>query len=95
MVQAPRVLTGAGTHRADSLNFNNCPDEVTSARLPRLLVEKGHHEVWPLLGGLNGWVELGYPTESAVGDRRCSVIFHSFSPTGRPYNSWRQKRLYQ
>jgi hypothetical protein len=63
--------------------------------MPRLLVEKDYHEVRPLLGGLDGWVELGYPTEAVVGDRRYSVIFHSFSPTGRPYNFWRQKRLYQ
>ena len=31
--------------------------------MARLLVEKGYSEVWPLLGGLDGWVELGYPTE--------------------------------
>ncbi len=31
--------------------------------MARLLIEKGYHEVLPLLGGLDGWVELGYPTE--------------------------------
>jgi len=31
--------------------------------MARLLIEKGYREVWPLLGGLDGWVELGYPTE--------------------------------
>ncbi len=43
--------------------YCNCPNEATAANLARLLVEKGYHEVWPLLGGLDGWVELGYPTE--------------------------------
>jgi rhodanese-related sulfurtransferase len=46
--------------------YCNCPNEATAARMASLLVEKGYHEVWPLLGGLDGWVELGYPTE-AVG----------------------------
>ena len=46
--------------------YCNCPNEATAARMARLLVEKGYHEVWPLLGGLDGWMELGYPTE-AVG----------------------------
>ncbi|HMD83534.1 MAG TPA: hypothetical protein VKO18_02395 [Terriglobia bacterium] len=31
--------------------------------MARLLIEKGYREVWPLLGGFDGWVELGYPTE--------------------------------
>ena len=31
--------------------------------MARLLIEKGYHEVLPLQGGLDGWVELGYPTE--------------------------------
>ena len=28
-----------------------------------LLKSKGFREVWPLLGGLDAWVNLGYPTE--------------------------------
>ena len=46
--------------------YCNCPNEVTSARMARLLLEKGYREVWPLLGGLDGWVELGYPTEAVA-----------------------------
>ena len=44
--------------------YCNCPNEATAAKMARLLVEKGYHEVWPLLGGLDGWMELGYPTET-------------------------------
>ncbi|SPE22442.1 hypothetical protein SBA2_100037 [Acidobacteriia bacterium SbA2] len=29
-----------------------------------LLKSKGFKEVWPLLGGFDAWVELGYPTEA-------------------------------
>jgi len=29
-----------------------------------LLKSKGFKDVWPLLGGLDAWVELGYPTEA-------------------------------
>jgi hypothetical protein len=35
--------------------------------MARLLIEKGYQEVWPLLGGLDGWLELGYPTEPVAG----------------------------
>lgn len=31
--------------------------------MARLLHERGYQEVWPLLGGFDGWVELGYPVE--------------------------------
>jgi membrane protein DedA with SNARE-associated domain/rhodanese-related sulfurtransferase len=47
--------------------YCNCPNEATSARMARLLTEKGYHEVRPLLGGLDGWLELGYPTEPVAG----------------------------
>lgn len=30
-------------------------------------MEKGYHNVWPLMGGFDGWVELGYPTEPVAG----------------------------
>jgi rhodanese-related sulfurtransferase len=46
--------------------YCNCPNEVTSAKMARLLMEKGYGEVWPLLGGLDGWVGLGYPTEGVA-----------------------------
>jgi 3-mercaptopyruvate sulfurtransferase SseA len=29
-----------------------------------LLKSKGFKEVWPLLGGFDAWLGLGYPTES-------------------------------
>jgi membrane protein DedA with SNARE-associated domain/rhodanese-related sulfurtransferase len=45
--------------------YCNCPNEATSASMARLLSGKGYHEVLPLLGGLDRWVELGYPTEAA------------------------------
>ena len=31
--------------------------------MARLLIEKGYREVWPLLKGFDGWLELGFPTE--------------------------------
>jgi len=39
-----------------------------------LLKSKGFKEVWPLLGGLDAWEKLGYPTEAspaaqALGDK--------------------------
>ena len=34
--------------------------------MARLLNSKGYKEVRPLLGGLDGWLELGYPAEPLV-----------------------------
>lgn len=31
--------------------------------MARLLHSKGYKDVRPLLGGLDAWMELGYPTE--------------------------------
>lgn len=35
--------------------------------MARLLQSKGYKEVRPLLGGLDGWLELGYPAEPLAG----------------------------
>ncbi len=35
--------------------------------MARLLQSKGYKEVHPLLGGLDGWLELGYPVEPLAG----------------------------
>ena len=43
--------------------YCNCPNEATAAKIARLLVQKGYADVWPLLGGLDGWVDLGFPTD--------------------------------
>jgi len=32
-----------------------------------LLKSKGYTEVWPLQGGFEAWIELGYPTVSFAG----------------------------
>jgi len=40
------------------------PNEATSARMALLLKSNGFKEVWPQLGGLEAWVERGYPTET-------------------------------
>jgi len=31
--------------------------------MARLLIEKGYRDVWPLTGGFDHWLELGYPTD--------------------------------
>jgi len=31
--------------------------------MARLLIERGYRDVRPLMGGYDGWVELGYPTD--------------------------------
>src|SRR5208282_107405 len=46
--------------------YCSCPSEITSARVARLLMEKGIQQVHPLAGGLQGWRARGYPVDSPL-----------------------------
>jgi len=45
----------------DVVIYCSCPNEVTSARVARLLLRKGVKQVRPLAGGLQGWRARGFP----------------------------------
>src|SRR5271165_790961 len=46
--------------------YCSCPSEITSARVARLLMQKGIKHVHPLAGGLQGWRARGCPVSSPV-----------------------------
>jgi membrane protein DedA with SNARE-associated domain/rhodanese-related sulfurtransferase len=48
----------------DVILYCSCPNEVTSARVALLLHRKGIKRVRPLLGGIDAWRELKYPTDA-------------------------------
>jgi membrane protein DedA with SNARE-associated domain/rhodanese-related sulfurtransferase len=39
-----------------------CPNEVTSARVAKMLMKKGYSHVRPLTGGIDAWVDTGHQT---------------------------------
>lgn len=39
-----------------------CPNEVTSARVAKLLMKKGYRRVRPLTGGIDAWISAGHQT---------------------------------
>ncbi len=43
--------------------YCNCPNEVTAARIAKVLLAQGYVRVRPLLGGLDAWDAAGYPVE--------------------------------
>ena len=45
----------------DVVLYCSCPREITSARVARLLKQKGVEHVRPLAGGLQAWIDLGFP----------------------------------
>ena len=47
----------------DVVLYCSCPNEVTSARVARLLRRKGIERVRPLLGGIDAWRERNYPMD--------------------------------
>jgi membrane protein DedA with SNARE-associated domain/rhodanese-related sulfurtransferase len=47
----------------DIIIYCSCPNEVSSARVALQLQKKGFTRVRPLLGGIDAWRELNYPTE--------------------------------
>jgi 3-mercaptopyruvate sulfurtransferase SseA len=55
-----------------------------------LLKSKGYKIVWPLLGGFDAWLELGYPTETYRGDEGlpAKVAVESPSVSKEQDNSW-------
>jgi membrane protein DedA with SNARE-associated domain/rhodanese-related sulfurtransferase len=48
---------------AEVVVYCNCPNEMTAARIAKLLIDQGFTRVRPLRGGLDGWVTAGYPVE--------------------------------
>ncbi len=50
----------------DVVLYCSCPSEITSARVARLLMQKGIKHVRPLAGGLQGWLDRGFPVDSPV-----------------------------
>lgn len=48
----------------DVVLYCSCPNEITSARVALLLVRKGATHVCPLAGGLQGWIDCGFPVTS-------------------------------
>ena len=45
--------------------YCSCPAEITSARVALLLRRKGVNEVRPLAGGLQAWIDCGFPVISS------------------------------
>ncbi|MFH1845545.1 MAG: rhodanese-like domain-containing protein, partial [bacterium] len=71
----PRTLPGALHFPLDELEerfaqlptdrevilFCNCPHEATSAHIAHRLKNRGIQRVRPLAGGLDGWLQRGFP----------------------------------
>ncbi len=43
--------------------YCNCPNEVSAAKVAKILMEQGYRRVRPLLGGLDAWGAAGYMIE--------------------------------
>jgi membrane protein DedA with SNARE-associated domain/rhodanese-related sulfurtransferase len=43
--------------------YCNCPNEVSAAKVAKILMEQGYRRVRPLLGGLDAWDTAGYTIE--------------------------------
>jgi membrane protein DedA with SNARE-associated domain/rhodanese-related sulfurtransferase len=43
--------------------YCSCPNEVTAAQVAKALMQMGNINVRPLQGGIDAWIEAGYPIE--------------------------------
>lgn len=43
--------------------YCSCPNEVTAAQVAKVLMKQGNFNVRPLQGGIDAWIEAGYPIE--------------------------------
>jgi len=50
----------------DVVLYCACPNEASAAQVAGLLIKRGLKRVRPLLGGLDAWVEAGYPVEPVI-----------------------------
>ncbi|MEP6898055.1 MAG: VTT domain-containing protein [Rhodanobacter sp.] len=59
--------------------YCNCPNEVSAAKVAKILMEQGYRRVRPLLGGLDAWDTAGYAIErlSAAGDVVPDGVLHA------------------
>jgi membrane protein DedA with SNARE-associated domain/rhodanese-related sulfurtransferase len=77
-------LRGVDRER-DVILYCTCPNEASAARAARLLMRNGFHRVRPLLGGLDAWVDAGYPvTDAARAAAALSVLADSLSAPPAP-----------
>ena len=44
--------------------YCTCPNEASAAQVAKLLINHGFSRVRPLYGGLEAWIEAGYPVET-------------------------------
>ena len=51
-------------HDRDIILYCSCPNEVSSARVARVLQRRGFMRVRPLLGGIDAWRQQNYPVET-------------------------------
>jgi len=59
---AARHLTDLPRDR-EIILYCTCPNEVSAAKVARLLMNNGFQRVRPLKGGLEAWIEAGYSVE--------------------------------
>ncbi len=50
----------------DVVLYCACPNEASAAQVVGLLIKRGLKGVRPLLGGLDAWIEAGYPVEPVI-----------------------------
>jgi membrane protein DedA with SNARE-associated domain/rhodanese-related sulfurtransferase len=55
------TLLASIKHEGEVIVYCTCPNEASAARVARLLMQHGVLRVRPLLGGLEAWIEAGYP----------------------------------
>jgi membrane protein DedA with SNARE-associated domain len=60
--------------------YCTCPNEAAAANIARELMDLGHTQVRPLLGGLDAWVAAGYQVEHRSVASANDVSIHAFSP---------------
>lgn len=46
--------------------YCTCPNEVSAARVAKMLMQRGFKQVRPLEGGLDAWIASGFATDSAA-----------------------------
>ena len=63
-VSDPNPPDFGSPYEGEVIVYCACPNEASAARVAKQLIQMGYSHVRPLSGGIDAWIDAGYPLES-------------------------------
>lgn len=63
--QVEKIISEIGVNE-DIVLYCSCPNEVTAAKVAKAFMNHGYFNVRPLAGGIDAWIESGFPVDKQL-----------------------------